>query len=264
MNAQLEPVDEWGVAQQQSSPAVGPLALRFLGVGGHADPVNVGSPAAVVELKDKPELLIDCGPETVDRFATTYQRMPDAIFITHPHFDHIGGLETLFYRLATQCASPSLVRLFVPATVIPLLCRKLISDRMLLAEGGRNFFDCFQLIPVTTGFWHSDRWYDVFEVRHHHPGFAYGLCLRTHFVYTGDTRPIPEALRHYGARNEVIFHDCGERPNPSHTGLSDLAREYDQDIQSRLVLYHYGSSAARQRMIDAGYRVAVPARATRV
>jgi 8-oxo-dGTP pyrophosphatase MutT (NUDIX family) len=55
---------------------------------------------------------------------------------------------------------------------------------------------------------------------------------------------------------KTIFHDCGTRSNPSHTGYQDLTREYKPEQRGRLVLYHYGSEADGQMLEGQGYRVA--------
>ena len=40
---------------------------------------------------------------------------------------------------------------------------------VVLAEGGANWWDAFQLIPVSTGFWHAGLQFAVFPVRRHQP-----------------------------------------------------------------------------------------------
>src|SRR5690606_15858773 len=73
-------------------------SLRFLGVGA-ARAVELGSSAAVLEQDGKPMLLIDCGPDTLDRYQAAYGQLPRAIYLTHTHLDHVGGMERLFTRL---------------------------------------------------------------------------------------------------------------------------------------------------------------------
>ena len=87
------------------------------------------------------------------------------------------------------------------------------------------------------------------------PGTAFGLCLAGTFLYTGDTRPIPELL--------AVFADgrtAGARlrppGNPSHSGLPDLIREYPEGLRRQLVVYHYGSTADAGALAAAGLRVA--------
>jgi ribonuclease BN (tRNA processing enzyme) len=232
-------------------------ALRFLGVG-NAQAVTLGSASAVIEHDDQPLLMIDCGPQALTAYNERYGAPPQAIFLTHAHLDHIGGMERLFFQLYFDTARRGRTRVYVPARIVPILQERLANYPDVLAEGGANFWDAFQLIPVARGFWHASWYFDVFEVRHHVAGSAYGLGLRGAMVYSGDTRPIPELLRSYGRGDELIAHDCALHGNPSHTGLADLEREYPPAMRARMIVYHYGSVAEAQALRAAGLRVAEP------
>jgi len=230
------------------------LFLHFLGVG-NARASTLGSSAVALESRGEPILLIDCGPTTLDAFVASYQRLPPAVFITHAHLDHIGGLEGLYYRLATDpAASP--VKLYVPVTLIPTLQRRLADYPNLLAEGGSNFWDVFQLVPVSERFWHRELAFTVFPARHHEHLSAFGLALEGVFLFTGDTRPIPEVLNRYATRGELVFHDCALHGNPSHTGVDDLRREYKPEQLARMVLYHYESVEAGAALAAQGLCIA--------
>jgi ribonuclease BN (tRNA processing enzyme) len=231
-------------------------ALRFLGVGS-AQAVALGSSSAVLERAGEPLLLIDAGIGVLDRYHDAYGRLPDAVFITHTHLDHIGDLENWFYRLAFAPVR-GLPRLYVPAAIVAWLQRRVADFPNWAAEGGRNFWDVFQLIPVSEYFWHAGFRFSVFPVRHHAPDSAFGLALRGSFLYTGDTRPIPEWLQKHGHEGERLFHDCTAQANPSHTGLDDLEREYSAAVRERLVLYHYPDEPAADAMRVLGYEVASP------
>ena len=233
------------------------LTLHFLGVG-NARALTLGSSAAVLEVGGEPLLLIDCGPATLDTYLAAYGRLPPALFITHPHLDHIGGLEGLYYKLATRASPAPPVKLYVPVSLIPTLQRRLADYPNLLAEGGSNFWDVFQLVPVSERFWHGEMAFSVFPARHHEYLSAFGLALEGVFLYTGDTRPIPEVVNRYATRGEWIFHDCALRGNPSHTGVDDLRREYTPEQLVRMVLYHYESAEAGAALAAQGLRIAAP------
>ncbi len=231
--------------------------MRFLGVG-NAISKRLGSSCAVLLQQGKPLLLIDIGPDTLSRFGLALAAQPEAVFITHAHLDHIADLEPWFYQLAF--AESKWPRLYVPASLVPILQRRVADFPNWVAEGGRNFWDVFQLIPVSESFWHAGLRFDVFAVRHHAPNAAFGLALPGSFVYSGDTRPIPDQLAAYP--RETIFHDVSVRSNPSHTGLADLDN-YHAAIRDRLWLYHYGDDDARAlagwRVVNAGTDVPLAA-----
>ena len=231
------------------------LALNFLGVGS-AQAVELGSSGAVLECDGAPLLLIDCGPETLTRYLDEYSAAPRALYITHTHMDHVAGLERLFYRAYFDAALKGKVRVFTHAALVPHLQSRVGDYPEALAEGGANFWDAFQLLPCSRGFWHEGLWFDVFPTRHHAPMTSFGLALRGAFAWTGDTRPIPEMLTQHAPAPALIAHDCGLHANPSHTGVADLAREYTDDQRARLLLYHYASLDDGRVIAAQGYRVA--------
>jgi ribonuclease BN (tRNA processing enzyme) len=230
-------------------------ALRFLGVGS-AQAVELGSACAVLERDERPMLMIDCGSEALTAYLARYGEPPSAIYLTHTHFDHIGGLERLFYKIYFDERRRGNTHLFVPAALVPWVQRRVADYPGVLAEGGANFWDAFRLVPHSRGFWHEGLWFDSFPVRHHEPETAFGIALRGSFVYTGDTRPIPEMLARHAAGGELVAHDCGLVGNPSHSGIDDLEREYAPALLGQCLLYHYGSGADGDTLQSRGYRVA--------
>jgi ribonuclease BN (tRNA processing enzyme) len=229
--------------------------LHFLGTGA-AHAVELGSSSAVLERDGKPLLLIDCGPDTLDRYLAAYGEPPQNIYITHTHMDHVGGLERLFTRLWFNETLRGRTRVFAHAALIPWLQKRVADYPGVLAEGGVNYWEAFRLVPCSRGFWLDGLWFDVFATRHHRPETSFGLALAGSFVFTGDTRPIPEVLAHCAKDAALIAHDCGLTGNPSHTGVDDVEREYDEALRARLLLYHYGSLADGAALAARGYKVA--------
>ena len=235
--------------------------LRFHGVG-NASAVELGSAMATLEREGVPWLTIDCGGEGLTAFQARYGDMPRAVFITHVHLDHVAGMERLFVASYFDPARRGQVRLYVPAPLVPLLHQRIASYPNVLAEGGANFWDAFQLVPVGEAFWHDGQRLEVFPVRHHWPETAFGLRLRGSVVWTGDTRPIPEMLAGHADAGELIAHDCGLHGNPSHSGIDDLEREYSPALLARCVLYHYASAEDGEALRARGHRVATPGEGT--
>lgn len=243
---------EGGTVEQLPASQYG---MRFLGTGGKGSTLG---PTAVVERGSAPLLQIDCPPGALDAHVAQYGSAPGNVYITHTHLDHVGGMEELFHGIIADVESnpERRVRVFAHAEIVPSLQERLVANQFIRAEGGVNFWDAFQLIPVSDGFWIDDAWFPVFESRHMQPRFCFGVSLAGAFVYTGDTRPIPETLEQFGANGETIFHDCGVRANPAHTGFVDLLNEYSADLLNRIVCYHYGSEDEAIRLEEHGFRVA--------
>jgi ribonuclease BN (tRNA processing enzyme) len=231
------------------------LGLRFLGVG-NAQAVDLGSACAVIEADSEPLLMIDCGPDSLTAYLDRYAAAPTAIYLTHAHMDHVGGLERLFFKTWFDPARRGKLRLFAHAALVPILQSRVADYPQVLAEGGANFWDAFQLVPLSRGFWHAGFWFDVFPTRHHAPMSSFGLALKGSLTWTGDTRPIPEMLAEHAGSQEVIAHDCVLHGNPSHSGVDDLEREYPQALRQRMILYHYSSADEAAALRARGYRVA--------
>src|SRR3546814_5489965 len=100
-----------------------PPFRSFHGVG-NAAAVGLGSPMATIGRDGAPWLTIDCGAEGLTAYLAHCGQAPRALFITHVHMDHVAGFERLFVADYFDAARRGKTRLYVPATVVPLLHRR--------------------------------------------------------------------------------------------------------------------------------------------
>ena len=59
---------------------------------------------------------------------------------------------------------------------------------------------------------------------HYNPAVSLGLVLRGSFAWTGDTRPIPEALAQFAQDPTLIAHDCALHSERSRQSTRPIRR----------------------------------------
>jgi ribonuclease BN (tRNA processing enzyme) len=197
-------------------------------------------------------LLIDCGSDARFSLPGIGLSRPsdiDAVYVTHTHADHIGGLEWL----ALSCrygAVRKQPRLIIPGPLHPQLWNNSLSGGLMVTEEGPvTLEDYFEVTPVgaSNHFVWEGIDFELVPAVHVDGGtqrmMSYGLYFRAApggIYITSDVKFDPGmAERHYVRDAAVIFHDCEVGPKSGvHSHYEDL-RTLPVPLRQKMWLYHY-------------------------
>lgn len=244
----------------------GNLSLFFLGTGSAFSKKYMQTNVLVVKGND--HVLIDCGSLCPFSFARIYNSDISNIkniFVTHPHSDHIGGLEEV--ALQARYVSKHKINLILDDEFKDKLWNESLRGGLQYSETGvMKFEDYFeQLKPVTI----IKKPYIVSQInvgsinlkifRTYHvttqkwslknAQYSQGVIIDDKILYPCDTQFNTEQLKFLMETFpiEYIFHDCDT------SGYSEgVHATYDQlktlpeQIKSKMYLCHYGNDAAQK------------------
>ncbi len=228
------------------------MNIRFLGVGAASSTAEYYQSNLLISSRRGRRLLLDCGGDI--RFSLAECAIPpqsiEAVYISHLHADHIGGLEWLAFlnrfgseprRPQLYCEAGHMERLWQHALRAGLEC----VDAETLSLG--DYFDCRLLWLGEPFDWDGIgaemvKMPHVIAGRAEHP--SYGLILRERegpgVFITTDARYNTEILLPIAERVEIIFHDCEtcDQVTGVHAHYRELLQLPDR-VRAKIWLYHY-------------------------
>lgn len=254
------------------------MKLTFLGVGGAFAPIVKGNSNMILESPKGKRLLIDFGMTAPyiyrDELKLDFRDI-DALWISHLHADHIGGLEMLaFSRYFIPKLDEEGRRIKPKLFMVPELMRELwetsLKGGLQSVEGKvmhlTDYFECIpvpvnkqfvweeysfqpvQTIHVMTGYEFKNSFGLLFEP--YYPKTIWGRAAREAAMVenrhprtfiTTDTQYAPNQLHAFYREANQIFHDC-----ETMTPRSNVHAHYDdlkglmEHTKRKMWLYHYG------------------------
>jgi ribonuclease BN (tRNA processing enzyme) len=228
------------------------MKLTFLGTG---SAFTIGADNwqsnMLLEAPSGKKLLIDCGTDI--RFSLAEVGLSakdiDAVYISHPHADHCGGLEWLAFStyFNPMCKRP---RLVASADLVDELWHNTLKGGMGSIQGQIASLDLYfevNAIGPNGAFVWEGVTFQLVQVIHYMDGFrfvpSYGLMFDLNgkkVFLTTDTQFAPNQIRDFYNMADLIFHDCETSPFKSgvHSHFSDLAT-LPEEYKGKMWLYHY-------------------------
>jgi ribonuclease BN (tRNA processing enzyme) len=218
--------------------------------------------------QNKKWLMIDCGsfaPLALNEEMGLSEVDIDAVYISHIHADHVGGLEALAFCTFFNPTIPR-PKMFIQGQYIIQddnqsfasgLARDLWSDSLQGGLRGLETEDAqlhtyFDVNPVQENghfIWEGIK-FDMVQTVHVSARYkienSYGLMwtdpdTNERIYITTDTQFCPvNAMTAYLKECDVIFHDCETSLFPSNVHASyERLRELPDEIKAKMWLYHY-------------------------
>ncbi|MFZ0927741.1 MAG: MBL fold metallo-hydrolase [Syntrophobacteraceae bacterium] len=242
------------------------MKIKFLGVGSAFTSAEYYHSNMLITAGSGKRILIDCGSDI--RFSLQeagihfrhFASEIDAIYVSHLHADHIGGLEAaaLVSFFDMESHKPGL---FAQENVLRDLWNHSLQGGLLHINRKRmQMDDYFSPQPVDDEL--AFRWegidFNLVEMAHIGTGrynlYSYGLVIKNStqsaFIST-DAQFQPNVLVRISEQVDLIFHDCETSKIPSliHAHYSQLCT-LPNKLKERMWLYHYDPCPALDPKAD--------------
>ncbi len=234
------------------------MKIKFIGVGSAFTTPDYYQSNLIITARDGRNLLVDCGTDI--RFSLGEEGIGnsdvgekiDAVYISHLHSDHIGGMEWLAFQ-AYFNGTDRRPRLFMEETTMRELWNDSLKGGLGCIEGKRmhltDYFRCRAVGEKDSFYWGGIR-FTLVRMPHIVTGyrdfFSFGLIMEDVesggpvVFLTTDTQFRPRMIQEIARKAAVIFHDCETNPVKSivHAHYDDL-RTLPAEIRKKTWLYHY-------------------------
>lgn len=228
------------------------MNFKFLGTGS-AFTIDNYHTNFLIERNDK-HLLIDAGTDI--RFSLrkrdySYKDI-DAVYLSHLHSDHIGGLEYLAFASYFDPTIEDKIQLFGNNKLLRKAWDHTLRGGLESLQGKvltlNDYFDV-NMIRDNGSFMWQDIKFELVQTIHIMNGYSlvpsYGLMIHDpdtnkKIFFTGDTQFAPNQMMDFYKSADYIIQDCETTPYKSgvHAHFSELSN-LPKEIKERMYLVHF-------------------------
>jgi len=229
------------------------MKVQFLGVGDQFSAHDQYHSNMVITAGSGAKILVDCGSDV--KYSLMESKIKptdiDAVYISHLHADHIGGLEWL--ALSTYFGREN--------KRLKLFCEEKLQSNLWnnSLKGGlecigikcmelSDYFDCYPLAEGGSFDWQGIH-FELVKMPHVMGGgcnmYSYGLLVATadkekSLFLSTDTQFQPGLIESIAERTSLIFHDCETSAVKStvHSHYEQLLT-LPETVKNKMWLYHY-------------------------
>jgi len=233
------------------------MKLQFVGAGS-AFNYEDGQSNVLVHSDSGKLLLIDCGTMCWNFMRNLEQgvRDIDALYVTHLHADHVGGIEELAFCTYFNDTIDR-PKLFANSNVMPELWEQCLRGGLESIQGKvvtlTEYFDCHPVQNNDSFMWEGINFTPIQSVHimaGYYIKYSYGLMIKEGYdtphekskrvFFTSDTQFCPNQIKDFYSMADLIFQDCETAPYRSgvHAHYDDL-KTLNAATKKKMCLYHY-------------------------
>jgi ribonuclease BN (tRNA processing enzyme) len=223
------------------------LKLTFIGSGSAFTVGNDNYQSnMIIESASQKKILLDCGSDArhaLFELGLTSKDI-DAVYISHLHADHTGGLEWLAFN---AYVNKKKIPLFLSEDLVDELWNNVLSGGLRSLDNISVSLSTFFIIhSINRQFLWEGIKFQLVKVMHvrsegsERPSYGLFITYQGKKIFiTTDTRT-SENLFPYYRTADIIFHDCETSTDQTsvHTHYNNL-KELDNAIKNKMWLYHY-------------------------
>lgn len=213
----------------------------------------------LLESREK-KLLIDCGSDARHSLAKLGMSFKDidAVYISHLHADHSGGLEWLAFSSKFQPPFTKPQLLIEKSLVENIWDHQLRASLAPLGEISATLSTYFEVSPLNEAFEWQGVACALVPTKHIQEASqwveSFGLMLSlgsTKLLITTDTQFFPDHFATHYAKADLIFHDCETANTPSgvHPSYAQL-QTLPASIKAKTWLYHFNPGPLPDAVAD--------------